>query len=144
VILTQTTENFHFQLVQNTPMPGQRVVELPCEVVGFFDVGGRKTVKVLAEKRLNNAEYQDFVARSCAAEKQLEMERKSVVDVDARTKERLKRIIAEKSTLKFNVLSYVDLDTGLSLRKELTTTFCVPVDARKNQTQFTVTQLLNS
>jgi hypothetical protein len=124
------------------PDTSEYCVELPCEVVGFVDIAGRKTAKIFAERHLNNQEYYHYLARVMSIEKIIVKERGAGYDVDAFIPEKLKQVKDEECTLTLQFVSYIDLETGLAVRKERKELVQRPKNTSLNQTDMLIGQLL--
>jgi hypothetical protein len=120
-----------------------RGVELPCEIAGFADVGGRETVKIVAEKHLNNQEYQHFGVWELQREKEDDVAPKGF-DYEARTKERLKLAIEKKTTMALRFVYYIDRQTGITVRSEKTWLIHYPKTPHQDQALMLISQVLEA
>jgi len=96
-------------------------LELACEVVGFAKIIGRNTAKIAAERYLNNQDVQQFVVSNTERAKTLQENRDNDLQLDQHMKEELDQVISEKSTRTYQFAAYVDLQTGITLREEIST-----------------------
>lgn len=125
------------------PETSSYCVELPFEIAGFAKLAGRESVKIVAERHLDNQEVQHYVACSLQREQRIEKEAGRRFDADEKLKSRVRAVIDRNKTMTFSVSRYVDVETGLVVRQELTigSRFSKP-DA--TQTCAVITQLLAS
>lgn len=91
-------------------------VELPCEVVGFAEIAGRKTAKVFAEQRLDDKQYQHYVVRSWQVVKEL-----GYGGMDAQLRDDLNEAVRYKLAFDIRVTFFVDLSLGICIRNEAVT-----------------------
>ncbi|HEY4761155.1 MAG TPA: hypothetical protein VIH42_11295, partial [Thermoguttaceae bacterium] len=117
-------------------------VELPCEIVGFAQVVGRETVKIKAERHLNNQEVQHFITYQMQQVKKIEKERGSNYDADAAMKREVKEAIEEEETRAWKVTCYVDLESGITVRQEFNIMTHSPKVPKKDTTSLFITQVL--
>jgi hypothetical protein len=89
-------------------------VELPCEVVGFAMISGRKTVKILAEQHLDNEQYQRYVVRSWQDVTKLGFAPPS----DSEIQKDLRRAVDRKLSLNIRVAYFLDLSSGICVHNE--------------------------
>jgi len=116
------------------PRTANNSQELPCEIVGFAEVAGRETAKMMVERHLNNQEIQDRINGYIQQEKE-EKQRTS-------WKTYLERIIKEERTEIIYITSYVDLKTGLNVRYEWKYMTHIPKEPKKDSTYIIISQVL--
>jgi hypothetical protein len=116
--------------------------EVPCEIVGFAEVAGRETVKIVAEKHLTNQEFQHFITWEHQQEKEAEIGPKGF-DYDAATKQSVKRIAEKEMTMALRFVYYVDRKTGITVRCEKQWTYYYAKGTRENQNQTLISQVLD-
>jgi hypothetical protein len=115
--------------------------ELPCQIVGFVEVAGKQTVEIVAEKHLNNQEYQRWATWELRQEKEGDIAPKGY-DYDAKTKLRVKGIIEDEMTLAIRHVYYIDRKTGITVRRENRWAVSYPKAPRKDATVTLISQVL--
>lgn len=89
-------------------------IDLPCKIVGFADVAGIETAKVIGERSLNSDEYRKSIIRAVEL-----LEKQRVGDNIVKTmKSRVEQIANEERAIEHHIACYVDLKTGLVVRSE--------------------------
>jgi hypothetical protein len=118
-------------------------VQLGCKMVGFADIAGRKTVKMIAERQLNNQEVQHYITSVIQQEKQIEKDAGRSFNADQKMKSRIQEAIKRNKTMAFQISSYIDLQTGIVRRQEskITSNFHNP---DSNQMSVSISQILDS
>ena len=117
-------------------MPGTKGcgVSLPCEVVGFFQVGERRTAKVLGKKHLTNQEV-----RQCS-----DSHYAVIVVQETSSKKASEDTFIGQGSPAFQLISYLDLDTGIALRQECTLSDYRTVANPSGQTSVSITQVIDA
>ena len=127
------------------PETSRYCMTLPCEIIGFAKVAGTDTVKVLAERHLDNRELQHYIAYEKQQVKEMEIQQHRSGDaVDKVMKDLLRRTIEEARTKSIQIITYVDLQTGITVRQESTTTLHKHKPTPIVLTNLTVFQTLRS
>jgi hypothetical protein len=126
-----------------TPITIVRSVELPCEIVGFNMIAGRETVKMVADKHLNNQEVQQYTKLQFQQIQEIDKQRGNKYNIDQELKANLQKVVAEKTTMAFSVIAYVDIKTGLVIRQE---NKCAThsLKVASNQTSISISQVIES
>jgi hypothetical protein len=89
------------------PEKSRFCLALPCEVVGFAEVSGRKTVEIRGKRRLSNQEFLHYIAIQMQEDGRIEQERGSNIDVNAATKSRLDAATQEKAEMSLDITCYL-------------------------------------
>jgi hypothetical protein len=119
-------------------------VELPFSIVGFAEVAGRQTVKMSAERHLNNQKVQEYMTKEIQAGGKFEKERGNTVDVDKEVQRSIQRVIKGGTTMDFAITKYVDLTTGIVIRYENKVISTAPKIPENGHTAMIIHQLFES
>lgn len=116
-----------FNYPHNTPitkgtkwvLPGASFygVDLPCEVVGFARVAGKRTAKIVGEKHLDNQEIERCCRHGCAAYTVRIESQPSPLSLAAKQKIEKDAFSGQQNKV-LQIISYVDVETGVTLRQE--------------------------
>lgn len=140
-----------------TGLEASERIDLNCEVVGFAEVAGRKTVKMQAEKHLTAQAYagavaaaggsgpQEVTIRSGAAKGPNGTEIAKVerlVSDEGESTGRADQILRDGISKEIHLVTYVDLTTGVPVRRELTQTLNNSKHPNRSLTTYTFSQVL--
>jgi len=108
----------------------------PYEIVGFTNVAGIETIKIVYEGQWSNPEIQD----------RLNWRIKQAKEENDRTrlKQFLKSIIEDEQTRVSHSAAYIDLKTGLNVRQEWRMTVHKPKAPKTDQISIGISQVLES
>lgn len=95
----------------------------------------------MAEKHLNNREYQRWGIWELQQEKEGDIAPKGF-DYDAATKRRVNEIIEKEKTLAIRFAYYIDLKTGINVRREHRWVVHHPKAPREDATVTSISQML--
>lgn len=108
-------------------------IDLNCRVLGFAEVAGRRTVILQAEEHLTSQAYAAVVAAAGGSGPREEIVRSSVAEGPDQTTAEVERLVRGKGespyadqvlrqgiSKEIHLVNYVDLTTGMLVRRELT------------------------
>jgi hypothetical protein len=101
------------------PESSDFAVELPCEVIGFAEVAGRKAVKVSARRDLSNSDVQRNVKNNLRAQTKTENKQVGAAITEKEIDNQIRVIAGENVTVEVQLESYLDLESGICLRQEM-------------------------
>jgi hypothetical protein len=126
------------------PAASHHGIELPCEVVGFAEIAGGEAAVIKAERHLSNQEYQRDIAGQMKRARENEQKRGSSSHVSQTLAKSLQEIIKEECTQAFQFTWYVDLKSGITVRRELVATIHRPKQLNSDTIDITTSQIVKT